>query len=149
MRHLFIAIVTPAVLLASGAFPDLAGAADVTPPPPGYGPPPPVMIGHRTMERHRTRTGHPRPPMNCPPAIDRQSTTARHLSTARHDAHTSDRRTQFRMPLRRRTPRVVFSGDAAPGVADGGASVTRKSTLGPTAVMYCRHFQEITVRIEV
>jgi hypothetical protein len=41
MRHLFIAIVTPAVLLASGAFPDLAGAADVTPPPPGYGPPPP------------------------------------------------------------------------------------------------------------
>jgi hypothetical protein len=40
MRHLFIAIVTPAVLLASGAFPDLAEAADVTSPLPGYGPPP-------------------------------------------------------------------------------------------------------------
>jgi hypothetical protein len=40
MRHLFIAIVTPAVLLASGAFLDHAAAADVTPLPPGYGPPP-------------------------------------------------------------------------------------------------------------
>ena len=115
------------------------------------GPQPPVMIGHRTMERHRTRTGRPRPPMNRPPAIDidRQSTTARDLSTARHDARMSHRRTQFRMPLRRRAPRVIVSGDAAPGVADGGASVTRKSTPDPTAVMYRRHFRAIMVRIEM
>jgi len=40
MRNLSIAIVTPAVLLASLALSDSAGAADVTPPPPGYRPPP-------------------------------------------------------------------------------------------------------------
>jgi hypothetical protein len=44
MRKLFIgiaiAIAGPAALLAAGAFPDRAGAADVTEPPPGYGPPP-------------------------------------------------------------------------------------------------------------
>ena len=40
MRHLSIAIVTPALLLASLALSDFAGAADVTPPPPGYRPPP-------------------------------------------------------------------------------------------------------------
>src|SRR5262249_32338292 len=41
MRHLSIAIATPAVLLASWALSDFAGAADVTPPPRGYTPPPP------------------------------------------------------------------------------------------------------------
>src|SRR6266853_420956 len=50
MRHLFFATATTAVLLATGAFPDRAGAADVGPspysppsayvPPPAYGPPP-------------------------------------------------------------------------------------------------------------
>ena len=40
MRHLSIAIVTPALLLASLVLSDFAGAADVTPPPPGYRPPP-------------------------------------------------------------------------------------------------------------
>jgi hypothetical protein len=40
MRHLSIAIVTPAILLASLVLSDFAGAADVTPPPPGYRPPP-------------------------------------------------------------------------------------------------------------
>jgi len=37
MRHLFIATVTAVTSLATGAFPDRAGAADVGPP---YGPPP-------------------------------------------------------------------------------------------------------------
>jgi hypothetical protein len=44
MRHLFIATAIMAVLLATGAFPDRAGAADVVPspygPPPAYGPQP-------------------------------------------------------------------------------------------------------------
>jgi len=40
MRHLSIAIVTSALLLASLALSDYAGAADVTPPPPGYRSPP-------------------------------------------------------------------------------------------------------------
>src|SRR5258706_1519730 len=40
MRHLSIATATTvAVLLAPGAFPGRAGAADVGRPPPGYGPP--------------------------------------------------------------------------------------------------------------
>lgn len=40
MRHLSIATAATAVLLATGAFLDGARAADVAPPPPGYGPPP-------------------------------------------------------------------------------------------------------------
>src|SRR5229473_2840881 len=41
MRHLFIVTATVAALLATGAFLNRAGAADVggPPPPPGYGPP--------------------------------------------------------------------------------------------------------------
>jgi len=39
MRHIFFATAATAVLVAIGAFPDRAGAADVGGPPPGYGPP--------------------------------------------------------------------------------------------------------------
>jgi len=38
IRHLSFATATTAVLLATGAFPDCAGAADVAPSPPAYGP---------------------------------------------------------------------------------------------------------------
>jgi hypothetical protein len=57
MRHLFIATATMAVLLATGAFPDRAGAADVGPP---YGPPP----AYGPRDDH----GGPPPAYGQPPA---------------------------------------------------------------------------------
>jgi hypothetical protein len=78
MRHLFIVIATSAVLLAAGAFPDGAGAADVAPPPPGYGPPPsaygsppdygaPPDYGPRPDYGPPSRAYRPRPPAYGPP----------------------------------------------------------------------------------
>jgi hypothetical protein len=118
MRHLFIAVFTSAALLASGAFPGHAGAADVTLPPPGYGPPP---SGYDWPPDHGAppRVYVPRPSAYGPPTtMDREQTTVRHHGFMCH------RRTQFRMPLRPLAPRVISIGDAVPGVADGGTSVT-------------------------
>jgi hypothetical protein len=62
MRHLFIATVTTAVLLATGAFPDRAEAADVGPP---YGPPP----GHGPQPGYGSRDDYgPPPAYGQPPA---------------------------------------------------------------------------------
>src|SRR5215470_1463624 len=62
MRHIFFATAATAVLVAIGAFPDRAGAADVGGPPPGYGPPsvygPPSSYGPP-----------PRPPHAIPYAV--------------------------------------------------------------------------------
>ena len=127
MRHLFFATATTAVLLATGAFPDRAGAADVGPspysppsayvPPPAYGPPP----GYGRL-----------PLMACHPAITRQTTmarrpAARHLITVRRYG----RRAQFRMPFRRETSRcarrVIASGNAVPEAVGGGRCAIRRS----------------------
>jgi hypothetical protein len=67
MRHLFIATVTTAVLLASGAFPDRAGAADVPPaygPPSVYGPAP----GYRPPPGYSPSDDYSRPPAYGPPS---------------------------------------------------------------------------------
>jgi len=84
MRHLSIAIVTPAVLLASVALSDFAGAADLRPQPPGYKPPPssydfppdrgapPQAYGlpppaHRSPPAYGPRTDYGSPPEYGPP----------------------------------------------------------------------------------
>ena len=84
MRHLSIAIVTPAVLLVSVALSDFAGAADLRPQPPGYKPPPssydfppdrgapPQAYGlpppaHRSPPAYGPRTDYGSPPEYGPP----------------------------------------------------------------------------------
>jgi hypothetical protein len=64
MRHLSIAAATTvALLLATGAFPGRAGAADVGGPPPGYGPPsvygPPPSYGPSPGYRSSEEYGPP------------------------------------------------------------------------------------------
>ncbi len=73
MRHLFFATATTAVLLATGAFPDRAGAADVGPspygppsayvPPPAYGPPP----GYTLSDEYDPQPGYTPPRAYGPP----------------------------------------------------------------------------------
>ena len=66
MRHHFIATATMAVLLATGAFPDRAGAADVVPspygPPPAYGPQP----GYGPRDDYGPPPAYGQPPVYTP-----------------------------------------------------------------------------------
>jgi hypothetical protein len=105
------------------------------------------MVGHQTVERHRARTGSRRPSMDRPPPIDRKQTTG-HPSTARRQGF-HHRHTESRMPVRRRAPRVISSGDAVRGAADGSASVTRKSMPDPTTAMHRPKIQTITARVDL
>ena len=95
------------------------------------------MVRNVTMVRYRAPMGHGHPTM------DRQSTMVR-----RH-ARMDHRHTQLPMPPRQRDRRVMCSGDAAPGVADGGGSAIRRSMPDPTAAMDRRPAQAITARIDV
>jgi len=83
MSYLSIAIVTPAVLLASVALSDFAGAADLRSQPPGSKPPPSSMIFQPTVERHRKPMGFRRPSIDRPRPMDREQTTGRRPSTVR------------------------------------------------------------------
>src|SRR5262245_24862689 len=72
MRHLFIATAATAALLAvGGAFPNRAGAADVGPLPPTYGPPsaygPPP--GYRPSDEYGPPTDYGPPSVYGPPPV--------------------------------------------------------------------------------
>jgi len=68
MRHLFIATATMVALLATGAFPDRAGAADVVPspygPPPAYGP----QSGYGPRDDYGPPPGYGQPPAYSSPS---------------------------------------------------------------------------------
>ena len=132
MRHLSIAIVTPAILLASLVLSDFAGAADVTPPPPGYRPPPSSYDFPPDRGAPPRAYGLPSPSMDRLRPIDRKQTMGRHPSTAR--AAKALCITFIQNPVCRRAgapQHVISSGGAVRGSADGSASATRESMPRP------------------